>query len=73
MTTSLTTTGHSPHAGLVPDVPDPEVCAKARRRRFSAAYKLRIVTEYDALTEAGAKDALLRRGGLYSSHVIECE
>jgi transposase len=41
----------------------------ATRRVFSAAYKLRIVAEYDALTEHGARGALLRREGLYQSHV----
>ena len=71
MTASLTPTRPVGHAGVVPDAPDPEVTAKARRRRFSAAYKLRIVAEYDAATESGAKGALLRREGLYSSHVIE--
>lgn len=39
------------------------------RRTFSAAYKLRIVTEYDSLTEHGARGALLRREGLYQSHI----
>jgi transposase len=41
----------------------------ATRRVFSSAYKLRIVTEYDSLTEHGARGALLRREGLYQSHV----
>lgn len=41
----------------------------AQRRVFSSAYKLRIVTEYDGLTEHGARGALLRREGLYQSHV----
>lgn len=41
----------------------------ATRRVFSPAYKLRIVTEYDSLTEHGARGALLRREGLYQSHV----
>lgn len=36
---------------------------------FSNAYKLRIVEEYDGLTEHGARGALLRREGLYQSHV----
>lgn len=44
---------------------------RPRRRRFTAEYKLAIVAEYDALTEPGAKGALLRREGLYSSHVVE--
>ncbi|MGH8898852.1 MAG: IS3 family transposase [Egibacteraceae bacterium] len=59
------------HAGVVSDVPDPEVPAKPTRRRFSAAYKLAIIAEYDGVTEPGAKGALLRREGLSSSHVVE--
>jgi len=42
---------------------------KAKRRRFEAAYKLRILKEADRLTEAGEVGALLRREGLYSSHL----
>ncbi len=45
--------------------------ARPRRRRFSAEYKLKIVAEYDACTDVGAKGALLRREGLYSSHIVE--
>ena len=41
-----------------------------RRRTFTAAYKLAMVAEYDRLL-AGEKGALLRREGLYSSHIIE--
>ncbi|WP_416210595.1 transposase [Frankia sp. Cas8] len=41
------------------------------RRTFTDAYKLRIVGEYDALTEHGARGALLRREGLYDSHVAK--
>lgn len=41
----------------------------ATRRVFSPAYKLRIVAEYYSLTEHGARGALLRREGLYQSHV----
>lgn len=52
-------------------VPDPEVAAKAQRRRFSAEYKLRIVEEADRATDPGAIGALLRREGLYSSHLVE--
>ena len=47
-------------------VPDPEVPAKARSRRYSASYKARILAEYEELDKAG-KGALLRREGLYSS------
>jgi len=43
--------------------------AHARRRIFSAAYKRRIVAEYDGLTEHGARGAFLRGEGLYSSHI----
>ncbi len=49
--------------------PDPEVAPRAKRRRFSEAYKKRILAEYDACTEPGAKGALLRREGIYSSYI----
>lgn len=49
--------------------PDPEVRAIAKRRQFSAAYKLAVLSEADRLTELGAIGALLRREGLYSSHL----
>jgi transposase-like protein len=49
--------------------PDPEVRAVAKRRRFSAAYKLAVLEEADRLSEPGAIGALLRREGLYSSHL----
>lgn len=42
-----------------------------KRRTFTAEYKLAMVAEYDAATGPGAKGALLRREGLYSSHIIE--
>jgi transposase-like protein len=51
------------------DVPDPEVIPRAKRRRFSAEYKLRILKEVDACSEPGQIGALLRREGLYSSHL----
>jgi transposase len=50
-------------------IPDAEVEARATRRRFSAAYKRRIVEEADKCTEPGAIGALLRREGLYSSQL----
>ena len=50
-------------------IPDPEVAAHPKRRRFSAAYKVRIVEEAEACTEPGAVGALLRREGLYSSQL----
>jgi transposase-like protein len=48
-------------------VPDPEVPEKTVRRKFTAAYKLRILKEADSCTEQGQIGALLRREGLYSS------
>ena len=50
--------------------PDPEVPEKARRRTFTAQYKLDVVAENDA-APSGEKGAVLRREGLYSSHVVE--
>ncbi len=50
-------------------IPDPEVPAHPTRRRFSAAYKARVVEEADGCTESGAVGALLRREGLYSSQL----
>jgi transposase len=50
--------------------PETEVSDKAKRRRFSAAYKQRILRETAACTEPGAISALLRREGLYSSHLF---
>src|ERR1039458_6311820 len=47
---------------------DPEVPERAKARRYTAAYKLRIVQEYESLGKAG-KGSLLRREGLYSSLV----
>lgn len=48
-----------------------EVTAKARRRQFTAEYKRRVLAEADACTKAGEIGALLRREGLYSSHLVE--
>ncbi len=54
---------------LVPQ--ETQVEAKAKRRRFSAQEKLRILKEADACTKPGEQGALLRREGLYSSHLTE--
>jgi transposase-like protein len=51
------------------DSGDTEVVPKAKRRLFSVAYKKRILTEVDGCTEAGQIGAILRREGLYSSHL----
>ena len=49
--------------------PDPEVSAKATRRRFTAAYKLSVVERADRCETPGEIGELLRREGLYSSHL----
>ena len=51
------------------EIPNPEVPEKPVRRRFTAEYKLRILAEADRCTAAGQLGELLRREGLYSSHV----
>ena len=48
--------------------PEPEVPEKAKRRQFEAAYKLRILAEADRCA-AGELSELLRREGLYASHL----
>jgi len=48
---------------------EPEVPEKAKRRQFDSAYKLRILEEADRSTELGQLGELLRREGLYSSHL----
>lgn len=49
--------------------PDPEVEPMAQRRQFSAEEKVRILEEADACTQPGEIGALLRREGIYSSHL----
>jgi transposase len=54
-----------------PPRPNPEVVADAKRRSFTAEYKLRILAEADAASaQPGSIGALLRREGLYSSHLV---
>jgi transposase len=50
-------------------VPDPELVERAKRRRFTAEYKLRILREAEACARPGEIGALLRREGLYTSHL----
>lgn len=50
--------------------PDPQVNSRPVRRRFSASYKLSILEEADRCSEPGQIGALLRREGLYSSHLV---
>jgi transposase-like protein len=56
-------------AGVEGSRPDPELAERAKRRRFTAAYKLRILREAAGATRSGEIAALLRREGLYTSHL----
>jgi len=60
-------TGVSPAAADGGLVPDSEVAARPKRRRFTREYKLRILREADRCRQPGEIGALLRREGLYSS------
>ena len=62
-------TGASP-AVTPAGVPDPAVEAKPKRRRFTAEYKLRLLREVERAKGAGEVGAILRREGLYSSHLV---
>jgi transposase len=55
-------------AAMARDATLPE---RPSRRVFSAEYKLRILTEYEAAATDGSRGAILRREGLYSSHIID--
>jgi transposase len=50
-------------------VPDPELVEQAKRRSFTAKYKARILAEADACSRPGEVGELLRREGLYTSHL----
>ena len=67
---SITAEDRSPsHAGQVTD-PNPEVPERAKRRSYTAKYKLEILAEYEGLERDG-KGGLLRREGLYTSLISE--
>jgi transposase-like protein len=70
MTTKLLTATHVGDHGGMADPPDPEVPDRARRRTFTARYKLNILGQYEAMDSRG-RAALLRREGLYSSSISE--
>jgi transposase len=77
MTSTVTTLDRAPGiedpgrvSGAGRQRPDPQVPERARRRTFTAQYKLEMLAAYDAAPE-GEKGALLRREGLYSSHIVE--
>ena len=52
-------------------VVDPAVMPRVTRRRFTAEYKLRVLREADECREPGQVGALLRREGLYASHLTD--
>lgn len=52
-------------------VANPEVERHPRRRRFTAEYKASVLAQCDAVTEPGQIGAILRREGLYSSHLVD--
>ena len=59
----------APAGASVSPKPDPKVCSEPKpRRRFTAAYKLRILQQADSCTEPGQIGALLRKEGIYSSN-----
>lgn len=66
-TTKFATNGHQPPTPSPSFRPDPQVPERASRRRFTAAYKARILKEADACHKPGELGTLLRREGLYSS------
>lgn len=68
MTLTTLTMEHAHHAAMDRDPTLPE---RPVRRTFSPEYKLATLAEYEAATEAGAKGAILRREGLYTSHIVE--
>lgn len=68
---SVEVKGPERSGGTSAAVPDSEVLAKAQRRQFSAEYKLKVLEEADACREPGQIAALLRREGLYSSHLTD--
>ena len=66
-----TAEGRRPTVVPAPAVANPEVSERPRRRTFTAKEKLRILQEADRATGAGEIGALLRREGLYSSHLTD--
>jgi hypothetical protein len=66
MTATVTLPVSAGQAGLMNEVPDPEVPERARRRTYTAKYKRDVLAEYEAAPRS-EKGAVLRREGLYSS------
>lgn len=72
MTMTSTSQLDRAHDGAMSEPGDTDPAPKPRRRTFTVEYKNRIVDEYDGLPKGGAeRGGLLRREGLYSSHISE--
>jgi transposase len=69
MKTEVDSGNNSAQVTRILNTPDPEVTETTARRKFTTAYKLRILREADACSEPGQTGELLRREGLYSSHL----
>jgi transposase-like protein len=67
--TGVTSVGAAASPRALHTVPNPEVPEKASRRKFTAEYKLQILKEAEMCQEGASVGALLRREGLYSSHL----
>ena len=68
---TMTSASLTPRA-KIEGVDEPDPAARARRRSFTVEYKTRILAEYEALAEhSGERGALMRREGLYTSHIAE--
>lgn len=65
------TTGAAPPPAQPPALPGSEVVATPARRRFTAEFKRQLLAQVDAATEPGEVGAILRRHGLYSSHLTD--
>ena len=68
MTLTTLTMERAHHAAMDRDLTPP---GRPVRRTFTAGYKARILAEYDAAPTDGTHGAILRREGLYSSHIVE--
>lgn len=68
---TMSTATWVPRAQYDPMTDQADPAPKPKKRSFTAQYKRDILAEYEAQTDAGAKGALLRREGLYSSHIVE--
>jgi transposase len=69
-TASVSSASFPARPASVSALPDPEVRERSSRRRFTAAYKLRLLQAADNCTAPGQLGALLRREGLDSSHLV---